>query len=228
MLRKDKIGCHIGVLFLSAILFADDVCLLAPTRLALQRMIDNCSSYCSRYGLSFNSKKSKIMIFDKRAVDVASVKPILLNGDVIEVVSRIKYLGTTITSTPSFNFMAEPDLHSFYRSANSVLNVLKKPDETVLMQLLYSNCVPTLTYACAVKEFSAREMADCNTAINNAIRRIFSFHRWESTRSLREGLGYPSLFDIFAKARDKFVKSLSHHGNSIVSSLYRINVLDRT
>ena len=91
------------------------------------------------------------MIFDKRAVDVASVKPILLNGDVIEVVSRIKYLGTTITSTPSFNFMAEPDLHSFYRSANSVLNVLKKPDETVLMQLLYSNCVPTLKYAALSK-----------------------------------------------------------------------------
>ena len=93
------------------------------------------------------------MVFGKCKVDLESIQPILLNNSKVEVVSRIKYLGTTIISNPYFTFPAEADLVSFYRSANSVLNVLKKPDEIVQMQLLYTNCVPTLTYASAEKSF---------------------------------------------------------------------------
>ena len=58
---------------------------------------------------------------------------------------------------------------------------------------VYANCVPTLSYACAVKEYSARELMDCNTAVNDAIRKIFSFNRWESVRSLRKDLGFMSI-----------------------------------
>ena len=53
------LGCHISDLFLASIFFADDICLLAPTRSDLERMISRCSEYCSRYGLTFNSGKSR-------------------------------------------------------------------------------------------------------------------------------------------------------------------------
>ena len=35
-LRNTKHGCHISELFLACVLYADDVCLIAPTRKALQ------------------------------------------------------------------------------------------------------------------------------------------------------------------------------------------------
>ena len=114
-----------------------------------------------------------------------------------EIVDKIRYLGATLTSCSSFSFSAENDLRTFYRSANSILNVLNKPDELTLMHLLFTNCVPILTYACAVKDFSSREMSSCNTALNDAIRKIFSFNRWESVRHLREGCGYKSLYEIY-------------------------------
>ena len=41
-------------------------------------------------------------------------------------------------------------------------------------------------------------MQDINTAINDAIRKIFSFNRWESVRALREGCDKKSIYDIFA------------------------------
>ena len=56
-LRELGVGCHIGGLFLAVLLFADDICLMAPTRTALQKMIDTCSSYCFENGLSFNPLK---------------------------------------------------------------------------------------------------------------------------------------------------------------------------
>ena len=62
-----------------------------------------------------------------------------------------------------------------YRASNSVLNVLTNANENVLLQLLYTNCVPIISYACSVIFFSATEMTNCNTAINNVIRKIFGF-----------------------------------------------------
>ena len=63
ILRKANIGCHMFGLFLAMILFADDLCLLAPTRGALNRMIQLCADYCKEYGLAFNPKKFKILVF---------------------------------------------------------------------------------------------------------------------------------------------------------------------
>ena len=54
ILRKRGIGFHIGKTFLASIFFADDICLLAPTRSALQRLIDCCSDYCKEFTLEFN------------------------------------------------------------------------------------------------------------------------------------------------------------------------------
>ena len=227
MVRGLCIGCHIAKLCVSVLLFADDICLISPTRSALQKMIDACSSYCSEYGLTFNCKKSKILVFNGRHVDLDALKPLELNGTKIDFVSQIKYLGMTIISNPTFTFTAEPDLRSFYRASNSVLNVLTKPDEAVQMQLLFTNCVPTLSYGCSIKDYSSREMSDCNTAVNNAIRRIFSFRRWESTRDLRENFGYPSLHEIFSKAKQKFRLSVANHSNTVLSSLSKINITNQ-
>ena len=87
------------------------------------------------------------------------------------------------------------------------------------MQLLYTNCVPIHTYASALKTFSAKEMTFCTVALNDAIRKIVSFNRWESVRSLRESFGYKSLYEIFATASKKFRDALPTHRNSIIKCL---------
>ena len=216
LLRNKNIGCYMYKIFLAIILFADDICLLAPTRSALQKLISSCESYCREYCLSFNPLKSKILVFSKKTLDLTSLKPVTINGKPIDYIESIKYLGVLITSSKGFAFSATNDLRNFYRSSNSILNALHKPSEPVLMHLLYTNCVPTLTFACSVKVFSAKEMQDCTTALNNAIRRIFTFHRWESVRSLREAFDYKSVTDIFSEMSRKFLLSLPTHSNSII------------
>ena len=59
---------------------------------------------------------------------------------------------------------------------NSILNVLSGPSELVQMKLLYSTCVPILTYASDVVCFPGKEMQLLHVAVNDAIRRIFSYH----------------------------------------------------
>ena len=87
----------------------------------MNKLIHNCSDYCKKFGLSFNAKKSKVMIFSKSTVDYESVKPVTLNGLPLEYTSTVTYLGTTIVSDKGFTFSCNNDLVKFYRASNSIL-----------------------------------------------------------------------------------------------------------
>ena len=104
------------------------------------------------------------------------------------------------------------------------MTFMTKPKENVLMQLLYSNCVPKLTYGAAVKNLTATEKHQYNVAVNNAVRRIFKFRYWQSVRQLREFYGYDSIEMIFAKAHKKIIISIANHENGLLRFLHQLAV----
>ena len=161
------------------------------------------------------------MIFSKNKVAYISVKPVTLDGLPIEYTNTATYLGTTIVSEKGLTFSCNNDLAKFYRASNSILTAVEKPSEEIVLQLLYTNCIPTLTYACAIKTYSSRQMQSCNTAVNDALRRIFRYNKWVSVRVLRDSFGYKSITDIFGRARKKFYTILPYHYNSVVSRIAR-------
>ena len=44
-LRELGVGCHVGGLFMEVVGYADDLLLMAPTRRAMQTMLDKCEEY---------------------------------------------------------------------------------------------------------------------------------------------------------------------------------------
>ena len=141
--------------------------------------------------------------------DSFSCQPISLNGGPLEFVSEWKYLGVTLTSDNGFYCSAKKPRSSFYCSVNSVLNVMRKPSQVVLMKLLYSICVPIVTYACDVATYHYKEKQSLHVAVNDAIRRIYSYDRWESVKTLHESLGYLSVTQMFAERKESFKNNLS-------------------
>ena len=148
-------------------------------------------------------------------------KPVSLNGLPVDYTHSVTYLGTKIISEKGFKFACDNDLIKFYRASNSILTAVEKPSEEILLQLLYTNCIPTLTYACAIKIYPSREMQNCNTTLNDALRWIFGYNRWESIQVVCDSFGYKSITDIFVRARRKFYTVLPYHSNSIVSRIAR-------
>ena len=214
-LKSAGVGCHILGIFLACLLYADDICLIAPSRGAMQKMLLICSDFCREFNLSFNVKKSKAMFFgDKKC---GTIDRLFLDGEPLEYVLEWQYLGATIIAGTSMSFSCRSDLAKFYRSCNSILSSIQRPNELVLINLLYTNCIPSLTYAAEVKDISSREMNNCNTALNDSIRRIFSYNRWESTRLLRQQLGFPNVTEIFRSRRRRFFEKCRESQNGVVS-----------
>ena len=217
-LRASKLGCHMVDLFIACVIYADDVCLLAPTRRAMQELLDICSDYASSWCINYNDKKTKVMYFGKN-FDRFNGVSLFLNGKALDFTSEWKYLGVTLITENEFYCSAKGPRSSFYRSSNSILRVLKKPSKKVQLYLLYSICVPNVTYACDVVNYHYKEKNSLHVAVNDAIRRIFSYNRWESIRDLRIENGYLSVTEIFANRKRSFEERLSKIGNNFLSKL---------
>ena len=57
-LTKSGIGCFL-VLFVGALAYADDLALLAPTAIAMRKLLSICVAYGKAFRIKFNTKKSK-------------------------------------------------------------------------------------------------------------------------------------------------------------------------
>ena len=145
--------------------------------------------------------------------------PLLLNDQPLEFVNQYKYLGVELCAGKVLSFSPIGTIRSFHRAANSILYSRVKPDNVVLMKLLYTNCVPIITYASAVREFSAADMYRCHVAVNNAIRKIFSFRIWQSIRDIRITHGFKSIYEVFSLAKAKFLANAPCSSNHIVKHL---------
>ena len=69
------------------------------------------------------------------------------------------------------------------------------------MQLLYTNCVPKLTFGAPVKDLTASEMNQFYVALNTAVRHIFGFRLWQSIRQIQDIYRCESIEVLYEKAK---------------------------
>ena len=212
-LRTLKNGCHIANVFLACLVYADDILLLAPCRSAMQILLSTCEDYGFSWCLTYNPSKTKVMVFGKNP-DTPSL---FMYGNLLEYVHEYKYLGVTVVAGSKFTTSNLKPLIKFRSSANTILNT--RLSEHVQLKLLYSMCVPNVTYASEVLQYSSKQMHMINVALNDCLRRIFSYNRWESVRFLRLSSGYPSITDIFHQRSRRFNARLSSIRNDTLRFL---------
>ena len=200
------IGCYLAKTFLSILLYADDMALLAPSLKGLQTLLNATELYCRKWDILLNAKKTKNMIFGKQC----QVSNLVLDGKEIEWVQSWTYLGVTLVSHKVFNCSIDAKVKSFYRCANAILRIDGRSDEMVMLHLLESQCVSILTYATEVIHVVNRdERRRLRVAYNSIFRRIFGYRNWESVTNLQHALKRPTWEELVEKRHAKFMQSVS-------------------
>ena len=67
-LNNSKVGCHINNVCINHLFYADDLCLMAPSPVGLQLLIDICANYGFENDLLFNRSKSVCMVVKPRGL----------------------------------------------------------------------------------------------------------------------------------------------------------------
>ena len=96
-LVKSQIGCHIDNVCVNHVMYADDICLMAPSPAALQKLINICYDFSIQNNLSFNSTKSFCMVFKPRLYNLLC-PTFYMNTEILDYAANIKYLGFTFSS----------------------------------------------------------------------------------------------------------------------------------
>ena len=202
ILKSAGIGCYIRSYFAAALFYADDVALLAPSLKGLQRLLNICQTYCEKWDICLNPKKTKNLFFGNLSAPSHEVK---INGNRIPWVDKAVYLGLMLKSGRKFECCAKEKVSKFYRSLNSILRIEGRSDDLVMLRLLETHCVPILTYGIEVLHVrDPDERRQLRVAYNSVFRKIFGYTRRESVTELQHALNRPTWEELTERRKLKF------------------------
>ena len=131
-------------------LYADDTIVLAECPEDLQRALDTLKIYCEFWGLDFNVRKTKVMIFSRGKI--RKMPKFNFNEETFDVVWDYKYLGVQFNYN---NKLKKAQQLQFSLANRAMLSLLRKCRQLNLpldIQLeLFEKCVhPILLYGCEI------------------------------------------------------------------------------
>ena len=94
-LKNASVGCYIGNMFLGGLGYADDLCLLAPSRGSISFMLNICEKFGAEYDVLFNSQKSHLVLYGTGS-RYEDMPPLSLNGESLKVQATATHLGHII------------------------------------------------------------------------------------------------------------------------------------
>ncbi len=90
--------------YFSIVVFADDLKILTPSLLGLQRMLNICKAFSTSTGLTFNAKKTLCIKFHHgRHVNEITQYTIFLGNDKLKLYSQVKHIGYTFNCCVNFS-----------------------------------------------------------------------------------------------------------------------------
>ena len=85
-----KSGCYIDDQCMNHVMYADDVCLMAPSAIGLQKMLDVCFDFSLRNDIMFNPVKSVCVTFKPKNSKL-SYPSVRLDSNILEYISQMLY-----------------------------------------------------------------------------------------------------------------------------------------
>ena len=153
------------------LLWADDLILAALDVVSLQDNITALNNFCSKWGLSINIKKTKIIIFEHSKQPSAACQ-CYLGNELIEVVSTYCYLGIVFDRNGSFKTATDELRKKSLRAQFSMRRSIIKDSLSIksLFTLFDSLIKPVYLYGCQVlaphsdlAKYFSKDLSEANT-----------------------------------------------------------------
>ena len=139
ILEESGCGCWIKDLFYGAWGYADDLGLLAPSRDALQLMVNTCQKFFADHGIQISTNpdirktKTKIIVF---GVDATECLPVCLGSRPLPFVDQWEHLGVLISSDESLSHDLNIKKGALIGKVHNLRQELGSQDPSVFIKLV--------------------------------------------------------------------------------------------
>ena len=200
----------------NALMYADDLIIIATTPEGLQQSLDGLTNYCSKWKLAVNIKKTKCMTFSKGSNVKKHVFKV--NDKVVEHTNEYKYLGITINAkncsfSPALTNLSTKATRAIY-ALTSKLPIYSAPVKTMLK--LFDSCIaPILTYGSEVwapfidHDWIKWDSSPIEKVHTQFLKRILGVNRSSTNVMARSELGRHSLQERILKNNITYIRDVS-------------------
>ena len=91
-------GCYFNSMCIKHVMYADDICLLAPTASAMQSLLDVCYEYGTDNDILFNPIKSVCTVFYPKA-NKLYIPTVFIGQEALKYIFESKYLGFSFSDS---------------------------------------------------------------------------------------------------------------------------------
>ncbi|XP_072936566.1 uncharacterized protein [Epargyreus clarus] len=188
--------------------------LLSASICGLRRLLDICEAYVGRYGLTYNVKKSVVMVFEADGKTPKQVPPVFLNGTQLERVYQFKYLGHMLTPDLKDNADIERERRALSIRANMLARRFARCSKNVKITLFRAFYTCSLWAAYSLKSFGALRVQ-----YNNAFRVLMKLPRFCSASGMFAEARVDCFYATMRKRCGSLVRRLRGGTNSILNMI---------
>lgn len=216
LLSKTSAGCYIDIC-VNHLFYADDLCLLAPSAMGLQQLINICSVYGADHDILFNAAKSHCMTVKPSKYKLLCPS-VSLNESVLSTTSSVKYLGVTLNDTLSDDDEILKQMRGLYARANMLLRQFSNCSKDVKIELFRSFC--TNFYCCSLwTSYKVSTLNKIRVAHNNVVRKLLVYSRRDSASAMFVSNKLDGLNVIIRKNVYGFMTRVEACDNSLIAAL---------
>ncbi|XP_039753360.1 uncharacterized protein LOC120628805 [Pararge aegeria] len=217
-LSSTRVGCYIDGVCLNNISYADDMVLLSASVCGLRVLMAICEAYVERHGLTYNTKKSVVMVFEAEGKTPNKVPPILVNGVVLERVYQFKYLGHILTPGLKDDADIERERRALSVRANMLARRFARCTNAIKITLFKSYCMTF--YTCSLwAKYSQKSYNALRIQYNNAFRVLLKLPRFCSASGMFADAQVDCFFATMRKRCGALVHRLRGSSNSILKMI---------
>ena len=142
-----RFGCFVEHQCINHVMYADDICLLAPSTLGLQKLLDVCYKFSQCNEIVFNIFKSVYVVFRHKRYKLFC-PTFSLHSDRLNRIPETKYLGYLLNKDQNDDEDIAKQMRTLYKWSNKLLRMFSYCTINVKMEQFRSYC--SSLYCCSL------------------------------------------------------------------------------
>ena len=216
-LQQSGSGCYLGKIFVGALSYADDICLLSPTKYGIQSMLEIVSSFSKEFHVQFNPSKSKFLFYPRN--NIYEKLTVNFDGIVIENSESAMHLGHLIGPGNTVKREAiDIFVNNLYSKFNVIMSEFHACSAEVKLKMFNSFCMHNY----GTMLWNLEYVAPLEVAWRKCIRRMYKLDRRTHCKLLPHIVNQDSIDVTLHRQYLKFIKGCVNSENDILSLCSRI------
>ena len=222
-LNKCNTGCVIGSTTINHLMYADDLVILSPSVSGLSELMQVCGLYGLNHDIKYNSKKSAVLIFKSKFMKNVDVPSFKINGETIQEVDNVKYLGHFISNTLRDDKDILRQCRQLYARGNTLLRKFYMCSTEVKLTLLRTFCSPMYT-AQLWWNYTVASIHKLHVAYNNVFRLLLNQPKYCSASTMFVEYHVPDSKAVIRNLVYKFMRRLDASYNKLVIAIINSDI----